>query len=57
MGLFEKKKIRIYRSTLTLDRSPETYETRIGSLAMVPVTFYSLTREGKTALVAGNERK
>jgi hypothetical protein len=31
--IFEKKKIRIYRSTLTLDRSPETYETWwIGSL-------------------------
>jgi hypothetical protein len=36
-------------SILTSDRSPETFETRIGSLAMVPVTFYSKTREGKTA--------
>jgi hypothetical protein len=43
-------------SILTSDRSPETFETRIGSLAMVPVTFYSKTREGKTASVGGCER-
>jgi hypothetical protein len=53
--IFEKKKIRIYRSILTLDRSPERL-TWIGSLAKMPVTFYSKTREGKTASVGGCER-
>jgi hypothetical protein len=33
----------------------KTYES--ARLAKLPVTFYSMVREGKTALVAGNERK
>ncbi len=55
--IFEKNKIRIYRSTLTLDRSLETYKRgESARLAKMPVTFNSLTREGEMASVAGNEQ-
>jgi hypothetical protein len=56
--IFEKNKIRIYRSTLTLDRSPETYKRgESARLAKMPVTFNSLTREGKMASwVRANEQ-
>ncbi len=44
-------------SDVILDRSPETYENvnRL-LLATMPVTFYSVTREGEMASVVGNER-
>jgi hypothetical protein len=49
--IFEKNKIWIYRSTLTLDRCPETYKRgESARLAKMPVTFNSLTREGDLLL-------
>ncbi len=54
--IFEKNKIRIYRSTLTLDRSPERMKRESARfVATMPVTFYS-KREGEMASVVGNEQ-
>ncbi len=53
----KKNKIRIYGSTLTLDRSPETYKRgESARLVKMPVTFNS-KRVGEMASVGGNERK
>ncbi len=45
--IFEKNKIRIYRSTLTLDRSPETYENVVNRLVWRRCRWPSTRWRGK----------
>ena len=52
----KKNKIRIYRSTLTLDRSPETYENVVNRLVGDGAGDLLLEDEGREDGVSGGQR-